>query len=78
MVIHMNNLKSFMEENLSITILDIHKSLTEYENTTPEMILYLLVVISENYNIPVKTMIDCLHTVSPYEIISLCNMQQIK
>lgn len=69
----MERIKNILEANLNIKILDMNKSLTEYDNVTSEMILYLLVNICEEYNISIENLLNSINIVSPYEIVTLCN-----
>mgnify|MGYP004596333583 CR=1 FL=1 len=63
--------KKIVEETLGICITD-DKSLVEYINVTPEIILYLLIIISEKYSISLDRMYNNIDIISIKELSEIC------
>lgn len=64
--------KKIVEETLGICITDDDKSLVEYINVTPEIILYLLIIISEKYSISLDRMYNNIDIISIKELSEIC------
>lgn len=62
-----------IEKSLVIRIQDFEKSLFEYDNTTPESILYFITGLTTEYGVSFTTILDILEQFTPTKIIEMIN-----